>query len=264
MTAATVALGRRWRGFPAWGGVVVYARTMGLFLVAWELGALWVGNTVILPAPHAVAASLITLVADGSVLRNVTASLERLVVAYVVTVAVGFPVGLLMGLNQLGLELLDPVVELLRPISSIAWIPLALALLGVGFALPVFILVYVAIFPLILNTIAGVRSVDPVLLRAAQTMGIRRSTVIRQVIVPAALPSVLTGVRLSAGLGWMALIAGELIGAPSGLGWAIEFYSNAFRTSDMMAFIVVVAILGFATDVALRAVQRWLTPWATR
>jgi ABC-type nitrate/sulfonate/bicarbonate transport system permease component len=189
-------------------------------------------------------------------------SLERLVVAYAITASIGFPIGLLMGLSRAGFELVDPVVELLRPISSIAWIPLALAVLGVGFALPVFILVYVSIFPLILNTVAGVRATDPVLIRAARTMGVSRSTIVRQIVVPSALPTVLTGTRLSAGLGWMALIASELVGAPSGLGWAIQFYSSVFRTADMVAMIAVVAVLGFATDAFLRLLQRRLTPWA--
>jgi ABC-type nitrate/sulfonate/bicarbonate transport system permease component len=95
-------------------------------------------------------------------------------------------------------------------------------------------------------------------------MGLRHRTIIAQVILPAALPRVLTGVRLSAGLGWMALIASELVGAPSGLGFAIQFYSGLFRSADMIAMIVVVAIMGFLTDVALRWLQRTITPWAHR
>jgi len=260
----SAAAGRVWRpvvtGLPGW---LVYVRSMGLFIVVWEIAALQIGNPVILPAPHTVATSLLTLLTNGSIYHNALASLQRLVVAYAIAGMLGFPLGLLMGLSRVSFELIDPVVELLRPISSIAWIPIALALLGVGFALPVFILVYVSIFPLILNTIAGVRSTDRTLLRAARTMGVPRSRIVRHVVVPNALPAVLTGVRLSAGLGWMALIASELVGAPSGLGWAIQFYSGLFRSAEMVAMIVVVAVLGFATDLALRALQRWVTPWAT-
>jgi ABC-type nitrate/sulfonate/bicarbonate transport system permease component len=244
--------------------MAVYLRTMTVFLVIWEVTAVAVGNSLILPPPHEVAVSFVRLLVDGSILQHALTSLSRLVVAYAITVAIGFPLGLLMGLSQIGFELFDPVIELLRPISAIAWIPIALALLGVGYALPVFILVYVSIFPLILNTIAGVREADPVLIRAARTMGLRHRTIIAQVILPAALPRVLTGVRLSAGLGWMALIASELVGAPSGLGFAIQFYSGLFRSADMIAMIVVVAIMGFLTDVALRWLQRTITPWAHR
>jgi ABC-type nitrate/sulfonate/bicarbonate transport system permease component len=236
---------------------------MGIFVLIWELAAIAVGNALILPPPHDVAASFLRLLLDGSIPRQALISVSRLLVAYGLTIAIGFPLGLLMGLNRYAFDLFDPVIELLRPISAIAWIPIALALLGVGYALPVFILVYVSIFPLILNTIAGVHEVDPTLIRAARTMGLSRRATIRQVILPGALPRVLVGMRLSAGLGWMALIAAELVGAPSGLGFSIQFYSGLVRSADMVAMIAVVAILGFATDAALRWIQRRLTPWAT-
>jgi ABC-type nitrate/sulfonate/bicarbonate transport system permease component len=237
---------------------------MGVFIAVWELGALNVGNSLILPPPHEVAASFWRLLLDGSMVTHAWTSTSRLLIAYGITAVVGFPLGLLMGLSRVGFQLFDPVIELLRPISSIAWIPIALALLGVGYALPVFILVYVSIFPLILNTIAGVRDTNPVLVRAARTMGIGRGRIIWQVILPSALPTVLTGARLSAGLGWMALIAAELVGAPSGLGFAIQFYSGLFRSADMVAMIAAVAILGFLTDVSLRSIQKFVTPWSVR
>jgi ABC-type nitrate/sulfonate/bicarbonate transport system permease component len=245
-------------------GPAVYVRTMAVFIAAWELGAIAVGNSLILPPPHEVAAAFWRLLLDGSIVEHAWTSVSRLLVAYAITAVIGFPLGLLMGLSRIGFELFDPVIELLRPISSIAWIPIALALLGVGYALPVFILVYVSIFPLILNTIAGVRETDPVLLRAARTMGLSRATIIRQVILPSALPTVLTGARLSAGLGWMALIAAELVGAPSGLGFAIQFFSGLFRSADMVAMIAVVALLGFLTDQVLRWIQKRVTPWSMR
>ena len=264
MTVAAGAMPRRFVATALDSSLFVYLRTMAIFLAIWEVVALGVGNSLILPPPHEVAAAFYRLLTNGSMVQHALTSMSRLVLAYAITAAIGLPLGLLMGLSRVWFELFDPVIEVLRPISSIAWIPIALALLGVGYALPVFILVYVSIFPLVLNTIAGVRETDPVLIRAALTMGLRRRTIVTQVIIPHALPTVLTGARLSAGLGWMALIAAELVGAPSGLGFAIQFYSGLFRSADMISMITVVAILGFLTDVALRWLQRALTPWASR
>jgi ABC-type nitrate/sulfonate/bicarbonate transport system permease component len=122
---------------------------------------------------------------------------------------------------------------------------------------------YVALFPILLNTLSGVRQTDPTLIRAAQTMGVGRWVVVRQVVLPAALPSVLVGMRLAGGACWSALVAAELVGAPSGLGFAIEWYRQLLMTPKVIAFIAVIALLGYLTDRGLRYLQRRLTPWAT-
>ena len=167
-----------------------------------------------------------------------------------------------MGLSRSADRFLDPVVELLRPISGIAWIPLGLFIFGVGDVLPVFIMVYVAFFPLLLNTISGVRNVDQRLVNAARTMGVHGWPLMRQVIVPAALPTIMVGFRLAFAGAWAAVIAAELIGAPSGLGFAIEWYRQLLMTPKVFAFIVVIGVVGYLCDLALRALQRRLTPWA--
>ena len=132
---------------------------------------------------------------------------------------------------------------------------------GVGNTLPVFIMVYVAIFPLLLNTLAGVRGVDPKLLAAARTMGISRRATLRQVVVPAALPTIMVGLRLAFAGAWSAVVAAELIGAPSGLGFAIEWYRQLLMSPKVFGFIVLIGIVGFTCDALLRALQRKLTPW---
>lgn len=246
------------------GNVIAYLRTMAIFIAIWELVAIKVANPIVVPSPASVASAFLRLLTSGVIVADARTSMSRLVIAYVLAILIGFSAGLLMALIRPVFELLDPLVELLRPISAIAWIPIALVIFGVGNVLPIFILTYVAIFPVILNTIAGVRGVNLTLIKAAQTMGVRRWQIFRQVILPSALPTILTGLRLSAGLAWIALIASELVGAPSGLGFSIQYYAGLFRTNDAIAMIAVVAILGYFTDILMRWVQRSMTPWDVR
>ncbi len=255
--------GRRRHAQPPSGGAFLYLRSILALLGIWYLVSLWVGNHVILPTPLAVAQQLVALLRNGEIAQNAAISLWRLAVSYLIAGCLGIGLGIVMGLSPLLDDLLDPIVELLRPISGIAWIPLALFIFGIGDTLPIFIMAYVALFPFLLNTIAGVRSTDRTLLRAAQTMGVGRGTILRHVVLPSALPHILTGARIAGGSVWMALVAAELIGAPSGLGFAIEWYRELLMTPKVIAFIIVISVLGYLTDRALRALQRWLTPWAT-
>jgi ABC-type nitrate/sulfonate/bicarbonate transport system permease component len=236
-------------------------RSFVVFIALWDLLSLWNGNPIQLPSPFRVIAALAALAADGELFEHAFISASRLVISLVVATILAIPLGFLMGLSRKADALIDPVVELLRPISGIAWIPLGLFIFGVGDTLPVFIMVYVAFFPLLLNTIAGVRHVDPRLVAAARTMGVRRWAMLRQVVVPAALPTVMVGFRLAFAGAWAAIIAAELIGAPTGLGFAIEWYRQLLMSPKVFGFIVVIGIVGYLCDLALRALQRRLTPW---
>src|SRR5947199_790842 len=160
-------------------------------------------------------------------------------------------------------DIIDPVIELLRPISGIAWIPLALFIFGIGNALPVFIMTYAAFFPILLGTVAGVRGVDRGLIDVARTMGVPHRTIVTRVVVPAALPSLLVSVRLGVASSWTAVVAAELIGAPSGLGYAVEWYRELLMTPQVMAFIAMIGVLGYLCDSSVRALGRRLTPWST-
>jgi ABC-type nitrate/sulfonate/bicarbonate transport system permease component len=159
--------------------------------------------------------------------------------------------------------MVDPLIETARPIPGIAWIPLALFFWGIGNSIPIFVIAYVAFFPIALNTVAGVLATDKLLVRAALTMGVSRAVIIWRVIVPGSLPNILTGMRISVAGAWMALIAAELIGAPTGLGFAIQQYGSLFETPSMLAVIIAVSLMGFCSDIALRLLQRRLTPWST-
>ncbi len=249
------------RGRAAFGTALVYLRTMAVFGLVWHLASLQLANPVLLPSPLAVADSLRQLAVDGELFAEAIVSLRRLSVSFLLAGAVGIPLGLAMGLSPLLHDLVDPLVEMLRPISGIAWIPLGMFILGVGEELPVAIMFYGALFPFLINTIAGVRATDPRLVQAARTLGIGQGPVLRHVVLPSALPNILVGARLAAGASWMSMVAAELIGAPSGLGFAIEWYRELLMTPKMMAFIFMVGLLGYLVDRLLRMAERRLTPW---
>ena len=240
----------------------VSLRTYAVFVLAWWAIAAWVDRPIQLPDPWRVANALIGLVREGEVLEHAMVSTSRLVISLLLAVALAVPLGFVLGLSRRVEAYVDPLVEVLRPISGIAWIPLALFIFGVGNTLPVFIMVYVAFFPLLLNTVAGVKGVDPKLLAAARTMGISRSATLLHVVVPSALPTILVGLRLAFAGAWAAVVAAELIGAPSGFGFAIEWYRGLLMSSKVFAFIAVIGVVGFVCDVLLQALQRRLTPWA--
>lgn len=241
---------------------LIALRAFAVFAGLWYLAFLWNANPLQLPSPAKVAGALVELVAAGEVMQHAAISTARLAIALVIAVVLAVPLGFLMGSSDAANAYVDPLVELLRPISGIAWIPLALFIFGVGDTLPVFIMVYVAFFPILLNTIAGVRQVDRKLIAAARTMGVSRRGMLRHVIVPAALPTMMVGFRLGFAGAWAAIVAAELIGSPSGLGFAIEWYRQLLMTPKVFAFIAVIGVVGFLCDTALRALQRRLTPWA--
>ena len=245
-------------------GVVVYFRTMAAFALAWAALSAWTANTALLPSPLAVGRAIVELAADLELFKHAAISLGRMVASLAIAVALAVPLGLLMGTRRLAEDLLDPVVEVLRPISGIAWIPLALFMFGIGNALPVFIMTYAAFFPILLGTISGVRGVDRRLVDAARTMGVRPRTIVATVVMPAAAPALLVAIRLGVASAWTAVVAAELIGAPSGLGYAIEWYRELLMTPQVMSFIAMIGVIGFLFDASLRALSRRLTPWAPR
>ena len=251
---------------PTWRRVTgargfVALRSFAVFAALWWVCFAWNANPLQLPSPLRVLDAVWGLLKSGELSEHAAISSARLGIALVVAILLAVPLGFAMGLSKTLEAYVDPLVELLRPISGIAWIPLGLFIFGIGDTLPVFIMVYVAFFPLLLNTLAGVRQVDRKLVDAARTMGIHRSAMLRHVIVPAALPMVMVGLRLAFAGAWAAIVAAELIGAPSGLGFAIEWYRQLLMTPKVFAFILVIGVVGYL-DLLLRTLQHWLTPWS--
>ncbi|CDX28510.1 putative taurine transporter subunit; membrane component of ABC superfamily [Mesorhizobium plurifarium] len=260
--SAVSLTGAKAAGPTRFGGALVYLRTMALFVLAWYVGSLFVPSKLLLPSPLAVAAALRDTALNGELFGNALISLARLLASLLAAAAIAVPLGLLMGRSRLWNDLLELPVEMLRPIAGIAWIPLALYLFGIGHRLPLFIMFYTAFFPLLVGTAAGAAAVDKRLIAAARTMGLSGPTIMRRVIVPAALPAILVSARLAVAASWTAVVAAELVGAPNGLGYAIEYYRSMLSTPTVMAFIVTIGVLGFLTDKGLRQLSKVLTPWA--
>ena len=246
------------------GTALSFVRTMLVFAVAWELLSTWTANPTLLPSPVAVLEALRELALDGELFRHAGVSLSRMVLSLAIAAGLAVPLGFAMGFSGSFDRIVDPTIELLRPISGIAWIPLALFLFGIGNALPVFIMTYAAFFPILLGTVAGVRGTDARLVDAARTMGVPLSTIVIRVVAPAALPSLMVALRLGIATAWTAVVAAELIGAPSGVGYAVEWYRELLMTPQVMAFIATIGFLGYLTDRAARSLSERWSPWAPK
>ncbi|MBK7474096.1 MAG: ABC transporter permease [Burkholderiales bacterium] len=243
-------------------GALVYLRTMLAFALVWAVVAWWTGNPILLPSPLTVLEAAVGLARELELFEHAGISLGRMVISLALASALAMPLGLAMGLSRRFERIVDPTFEMLRPISGIAWIPLALFIFGIGNALPVFIMTYAAFFPILLGTVAGVRAVDRRLIDVARTMGVPQRTIVLRVVIPAALPSLLVALRLGVALSWTAVVAAELIGAPSGVGYAVEWYRELLMTPQVMSFIGMIGVIGYVCDSGVRWLNRRLTPWA--
>jgi|SRR5699024_9664607 len=239
-----------------------YIRTMGVFLVIWFVIAKLINNQVLVPSPVELVKTLYDLLLSGEVSKHLFVSLKRLVIGYVIAVIIAVPVGVIMARSSLFDKLLDLTIEVLRPISGIAWIPIGLFIFGVGDSLAIFIIVYATFFPIVVNTYGGVKTIESVYIQSAQTMGVNIWNTFWKIIIPAALPNILVGLRVGVGMAWIAIVASELIGSNSGLGYAIEWYRQLVQTDKVVSFIIMIGLLGYLSDLLLRGAQRLLTPWS--
>jgi ABC-type nitrate/sulfonate/bicarbonate transport system permease component len=231
-------------------------------LLLWELAARSRRlNTLLFPAPSKALADLATLVSSGYLVKAVYASLFRVVCGFAIAVTVGITLGAVMARIRLVNDVFDPLVELLRPISPLALFPLAILWFGIGDASKIFIIALAASFPVILNTYAGVRSIDANLFRASRSLGANEIEIFRSIVLPGSLPHIFTGVRLAWGISLIVIIAAEMVGATVGLGYIVLEAQQTFRTERVFAGIFVIGIIGFVTDLGFRHLRRWLLPW---
>lgn len=242
------------------------ATLLALILLWWAVTAAGLISPLFLPAPQQVLHQLITIASpqgfmDATLWQHLAASLGRILVALLAAVVIGVPVGIAMGLNETVRGILDPLIEIYRPVPPLAYLPLMVIWFGIGETSKI-LLIYLAIFaPVTLSTVAGVRNRDPVRVRAAQSLGASRWQLLRFVILPGALPEILTGLRIGLGVGWSTLVASELIAATRGLGFMVQSAGEFLATDVVIAGISVIALIAFGLELGLRALQRRLTPW---
>ncbi|MGE6823695.1 taurine ABC transporter permease TauC [Pseudomonas soli] len=244
----------------------ISALTLASLLLVWWLvtAAGWI-EPLFLPSPADILAKGWTLLTQGymgaSLWQHLGASLGRIGLALLAATLTAIPVGIAIGYNRVARGVLDPLIEFYRPIPPLAYLPLIVIWCGIG-ELSKVLLIYLAIFaPIAIATATGVRTVDPAKLRAAQSLGASKIQLIRHVILPSALPDILTGIRIGLGVGWSTLVAAELIAATSGLGFMVQSAAQFLVTDVVVLGILLIALIAFALEMGLRALQRKLVPW---
>jgi ABC-type nitrate/sulfonate/bicarbonate transport system permease component len=258
--SASPAPARRGFRLPAWS-------LLALLLLIWQVLCGWYlprvdkQFAVLLPPPSEVLKAGWELLQSGELLMHLGASLRRELVAFSFAL-IAIPLGIAMGWWRTLHDMVDPVVELLRPIPPIAWIPLSILWFGVGDLQNQFIIFLGIFFPILINTIIGVKNIDPNLLRAARCLGANEWRMLRRVVLPAVLPQMMTGIRVGFGVGWMALVAAELVGATSGLGFLINDARSLLRTDVIILGMLVIGLAGFAIDLGIRRLSKALLPWS--
>lgn len=240
------------------GNVVPYVLAAAAVVAVWQLVVtLTAPHVSLLPSPWLAAKTFAELVANGKLFVHIQASLTRVFSAWTLSALIAIPLGLAMGRARLLERVLDPVIELFRPISPLAWIPLAILWFGIGEAGKIFVIVIATFFPILLNTVAGVKSIDPVLIRAGRVLGCERpARLFRKVVFPAALPHIVVGLRISFGTGWAAIIAAELVAARSGLGYLIANGMEVLRADLVLVGMAVIGVLGVTFDGVFRWINR--------
>ncbi len=225
-------------------------------IAVWQLAVRVTGTTVV-PGPWQVARGLAELYERGDLARYTLDSLRRVAIGYAVAVALGVPLGLWMGLSATVFAAANPLVQILRPISPIAWIPIAIVLFGIGEGAPIFLIALAGVFPIASSVAAHVRSVPPMFVAAARNFGLGEAAIIRRVLFPAVLPRMLSSLRLALGVCWIVVVAAEMIAVDSGLGYLIIDSRNAGKRYDLVvAGMVLVGAIGLLLDLLFRLLER--------
>ncbi len=239
---------------------LVRAGSVVLFLVLWEVLGRRV-NPLFLSYPTAIARAFVQLMLSGELVRQAAGSLAVYVVALAAALALGIPLGLLMGRYRLAEYLLDTYVYFLDATPRVALIPLILLWFGLGVPAKFAIVFLSGIFPVLMNTFSGVRAVSAGLVDIGRAYGAREGRIFSKIILPAALPFIMAGVRLSVGRGLIGIITAEMFTAVTGIGALLIRYSSAFATDKLFVPIILLAVLGVALTDAVARLQRRLAPW---
>jgi ABC-type nitrate/sulfonate/bicarbonate transport system permease component len=238
-----------------------------LFFVLWwgvsllNAHVLKVFNPILLPAPDEVLRAGIKMAASGELLKHITASLSRVVWGFGIAATLGIVVGTALGRSRLLEHLVEPMLEMLRPIPPLAFLPMMVLWFGIGEASKVAFIAYAAFFPIFTTTIEGIKYVDPVLIRAASSLGASERQIFWHVVLPAATPNIITGMRLAFGLSFFVIVAAEFIAADSGLGFLINDARTFFLVSNMLLGAAVIGIIGVLANVLLRKLEGRLLRW---
>lgn len=231
-------------------------------LVAWELGVQFSAvQSPSLPPVSRILASWWDLLVSGELLSELGSSLYRMAMGYAIAAVLGISLGLLMGYYRFFYGLMEPLVELLLPIPTPAYIPIAILFLGLDTEMKVFLIGIATFFPVLLNTVAGVRQVERVQIDTGRTFGLGSRQIVRQIVLPSALPNIFTGLRVSLGIGLIMVVISEMVAANSGIGYFILQAQRSFRVPEMYAGIFTLAVVGYLLNQLFLSVERRVVHW---
>ena len=223
----------------------------------WD-GAVLLSKSDIFPRPYQVFLGIAELIQRGVLLKYAVASLFRVSIGFTLAVLVVVPSGLLLGWFRPAFLAFNPLIQILRPISPIAWIPIAILWFHVDDRAPIFLIFLSSLFPIAVTSIAAVQNIQPVYVRAAQNFGLSRFDLFRRVIFPACLPQIITSLRISLGIAWLVVVAAEMIAVNSGLGYLITDARNAGKRYDLVvAGMLMIGLIGLILDLLIRRLERF-------
>jgi NitT/TauT family transport system permease protein len=213
-------------------------------------------QSAIFPTPKQVVLGTLELASDGTLWQHIGASLMRVGAGFALAVALAIPLGLWMGWVHGAFVTLNPLFQIMRPISPIAWIPIAILWFGVGNASPIFLIFIASVFPMIVQTTVGVHTIEKRYLRAAENFGVPRSRLFLKVVFPATLPEIIVGMRIGLGVAWLVVVAAEMIALRSGLGYMIMDSRNAGNRYDLViAGMIIIGLIGLMLDGFMRLLE---------
>ncbi|MEK6591955.1 MAG: ABC transporter permease [Pseudomonadota bacterium] len=260
--------GRVWPQERAQGILLAIAFPVAL-VVLWHLLVVMSGTRLV-PTPYRVGVMMYDFAFggvyddafSGTIVIHLLASMQRVYGGFALAIIIGIPLGLLIGKVRIIRQMLDPTLSLLRPIPVTAWLPLSMIFFGLGPRSAVFLVFLGAFYPILLNTIFGVRSVDLRLFEAASMLGCDGSRMFRQVVLPAATPSIFNGLRLAHGFAWILIVVGEMTGVPTGLGSVIMDGRTLSRTDLVITGMIVIGVAGFITDRIIVSINNRVLRWS--
>jgi NitT/TauT family transport system permease protein len=245
---------------------------VGFFLLVWEiiarskllffLGIIKMENLAFPPTLLSVSQAFFHDILNGTLILSIEYSIIHLLIGLTFAVLLGIPLGIITGWSKRIEYIIDPIIQIMRPIPPLAWIPMAILMLGLTHQAAGFIIFMGAFFPIMVNTYSGVKGTDRRMVEMARTLGANDRQILTKVVLPYSTPMMTAGIRISLGVGWMCVVAAEMFGVSKyGLGWMIPYYSNTFAYDYVFAYMIVLGLIGYAMDTLFKRFESWKLRW---
>lgn len=242
-----------------WSRILYIVASVVLLISIWQI-VIFIGGyeEALLPSPLTVGKGIITLIVNGTIFEHVSISLMRFFIGYFSAVITAVIFGLILGRTKRIWQVLDPIVQVIRPVAPIAWAPFIVLWFGIG-SIPAIVIIFIAaFFPVLLSTVSAVRKIDTTYLKVAQNLEIKQPQLMYKIIFPAAFPSIANSLHIALGTAWIFLVSGEMVGAQSGLGYLIIDSRNALDLDLVLAGIIFIGVLGLLLDKGISLFERWV------